>query len=94
MSTGWANRARPEKVPATAVTPLTSPVAPHIHGCAIGSEHDVWVEKREQRVEVAAARGGEERVDDFSLPGEIGVGNWDRSLHPAAGAAGERTMLA
>jgi hypothetical protein len=68
MSTGWANRARPEKVPATAVAPRTSPVRARIHGCAICSEHDVWVQQRQQRVEVAAARGGEEGVDGRRAP--------------------------
>jgi hypothetical protein len=31
------------------------PRCARIHGCAIGSEHDVWIEQREQRVEVPAA---------------------------------------
>jgi hypothetical protein len=43
------------------------------HGCVVGSEHDFRVEHRDERVEVAAARGSEEGVDDFSLAGEIGV---------------------
>ena len=34
-----------------------------LHGCAVGSEHDVWVEHREQRGEITAARGSEEGVD-------------------------------
>src|SRR5215204_5504680 len=59
------------------------------HATAVGSEHDVWVEHRNQRVEVAAARGSEEGVNDFSLAGEIGVGNIGRSPHPAACAARE-----
>jgi hypothetical protein len=29
----------------------------HIHGGTVGSKHDIWVEQREKRVEVAAARG-------------------------------------
>jgi hypothetical protein len=61
----------------------------HLNGCAVGSEHDVWVEHREKRLEVTAARGSEEGVDDLSLTGEIGVGDRGRSLHPAACAAGE-----
>jgi hypothetical protein len=31
-----------------------------MHGCGVGSEHDVWVEHREKRVEVTVARRGEE----------------------------------
>jgi hypothetical protein len=31
-----------------------------LHGCAVGSEHDVRVEHREKRVEVTASRGSEE----------------------------------
>ena len=58
-------------------------------GTAVCSEHDVRVEHRQQRGEVTAARGGEEGVDDFSLAGEIGVGNRGRSPYPAARAAGE-----
>jgi hypothetical protein len=54
-----------------------------MHGRAVGSEHDVWVEHREKRVEVTAARGSKEGVDNFSLAGDI-VGNRDGSLHPAA----------
>jgi hypothetical protein len=34
---------------------------------AVDPEFDVWVEYREECVEVAIARGGEERVDDLSL---------------------------
>jgi hypothetical protein len=58
---------------------------------AVGSDHDVWIENRKKRVEVTAARGSEEGVDNFSLAGEIGVGNLGRSLHPAARAAREPT---
>jgi hypothetical protein len=46
-----------------------------MHGTEVGSEDHVWVEHRHKRVEVAAARGGEEGVDDFSLAGQICVGN-------------------
>src|SRR5260221_6960400 len=45
------------------------------HGCAVGSEHDVRVEHRQQRVEGTFARGGEESINYFSLVGEIGVGD-------------------
>ena len=56
---------------------------------AVGSQHDVRVEHRDQRLEVAVAGGGEEGVDDFALAGEIGVGHRGRSLHPAPRAARE-----
>jgi len=36
-----------------------------LHGCAIGPEHDVWVEHREKRVEVTIARGREEGADGY-----------------------------
>src|SRR5829696_1684845 len=64
-------------------------------GCAVGSQNDVRVEHREQRLEVAAARGGEERVDDVSLAAEIDVGHQVRTfsltdpMYPAAGPAGK-----
>ena len=44
---------------------------------------------RHQRAEVTAARGGQEGVDHLPLPGQIGVGGRGRSLHAAAGAAGQ-----
>jgi hypothetical protein len=46
----------------------------HIHGGTVGSEHDVWVEQREKRVEVAAARGS--RV---ALPQGGRAPQWERS---------------
>jgi hypothetical protein len=61
---------------------------------ALSARNDVWVERREQRIEVTAARGSEEGIDNFSLAGEIGVGNRGHSLHPAAGAAGELSCCA
>ena len=54
----------------------------------------VWVEHREKRVEVTAARGGKEGVDDFSLAGEIGVGNRGRSVPPPAPCTRRRARLA
>ena len=87
-SAGCANRARPLKVSATARRTVDLPRRAHFHVCAVGSEHDVWVEHREKRLEVTLARGGQEGVDDFSLAGAIGVGNRGRSLYPAAGPAG------
>ena len=80
---------------ATAAAPRTSARRARGAGRAVGSQHDVRVEHREQRVEVAAAGGGEEGVDDVSLAGEIGVEDQSapvsptRPMHPAAGAAGE-----
>ena len=53
------------------------------------SKHDIWVEHREKRVEISAARSGEEGVDNFSLPGEIAIANRRRSLHSAACTARE-----
>jgi hypothetical protein len=47
----------------------------HVVRGTIGTEHDMWVQDRRQRVEVTAARRGEEGVDNFSLPRNIGVGN-------------------
>src|SRR5215211_3751066 len=61
----------------------------------VAVQYHVRVDHREKGVEVPAARGRKKGVDDFSLPGEIGVGSCRRSLthahpmHPAAGAAGE-----
>ena len=82
-------RCAPASAPlATACAPRTSLDAP-TRGGAVGSEHDVRVEHGEKRVEVAAARGGEEGFDDLPLAGEVGAGSLSRSLHPAAGAAGE-----
>ena len=74
---------------ATAWAPRTSCDAPRRQRSPIGSEHDVWVEDRDQGPEVALAGGGEEGVDDLSLAAEVGVREWGRSLDPAAGAARE-----
>ncbi len=40
----------------------------------VGPQHDIWVEDRDERIEVAMVRRGEERVDHLPLPGEVGVG--------------------
>ena len=53
-------------------------------GAPVGAQHDVRVEHGDQRVEVAAASGREERVHDLALVAEIGVG-WRR---PRSGRAG------
>src|SRR5947208_3512344 len=60
-----------------------------MHGRLVGSEHDIWVEYREKRVEVTAARGSEKGIDHFSLRCEIDVGSRGRSLYPATCAARE-----
>jgi len=63
---------------------------PHRYaGTGVGAQDDVRVEQREECVEVAVARGGEEGVDDRALAGRIGVGYRCLCLDPAAGAAGE-----
>ena len=41
---------------------------------AVGPQHDVGVEHREEPVEVAVARGREERVDELPLLGEVRFG--------------------
>src|SRR5215212_1510691 len=53
-------------------------------GSGVCPEHDFRIEHREERVEVAAARGGEEGVDDLPLAAEIGVGSRGRPPHAAA----------
>jgi hypothetical protein len=59
------------------------------HGTAVGSDHNLWIENRQKCVEVTAARGSEESIDNFSLTGEIGIGSLGRSSHSAARAARE-----
>ncbi len=56
---------------------------------AVGAQHDVRVEHRHQRLEVALPRGGEVGVDDRLLAGQVRVRNRRRLLDAAAGAAGE-----
>src|SRR5262249_62219298 len=46
----------------------------HLHGYAIGSENDVWVEQREQPAEVTPARGWKKSFYDFPLPSGGGGG--------------------
>lgn len=38
----------------------------------VGSDHDVWIEQRHECVKVAAAQRGEEGVNNFSSPREVG----------------------
>ena len=74
----------PGELLATADAPRTCAVGAHRTAASSALEHDVGVEQREQRVEVAAARGREEGVDDLALPAQIGVRR--RRSRPARGA--------
>ena len=56
---------------------------------AVRPEHDIRVEQRQQRLEVAAASRGKEGVDDPTLDRDVGVGLWLRRLDPAASPTGE-----
>src|SRR5207245_2334856 len=56
-------------------------------GAAVRSEDYLRVEHRYEGREVAAASGGEEGIDHFSLTTAIGVGSHRRSLHSAAAPA-------
>ena len=67
----------------------------------VGAQHDVRVEHREQRLEVAVARGGEERVDHLALacrdrrPASV-VAPWTRRrarLASCRAASGERSTI-
>ena len=53
---------------------------------AVSAQHDVWVEHRHQRLEVALPGGGEVRVDDRALAGQVRV----RTAAPPRARAGER----
>src|SRR5207245_3629305 len=55
----------------------------------VDPEDDVGVEHGEQRLEVAGARSGEERVDEAALPREIGVRRRGAALHASARPARE-----
>jgi hypothetical protein len=49
----------------------------------VGMEHDVGVEHGQETLEVAAARGGQERVDDLAVGGgRIAVGALDAAARP------------
>ena len=74
---------------ATSRAPRTTPVALGTQRPAVGPRHDVRIEHRDERLEVAIARGGEEGVDDPSLSGEVGVGHRGCPLDAAPRAAGE-----
>ncbi len=60
-----------------------------LHRGAVGPEHDVGIEHREQGGQVAAAGGGEECIDDGAMASAVGVTHGTRRLHPAARAARE-----
>ena len=52
---------------ATAAAPRTSADMPGRNAAAVSAHDNVRIEHRQQRLEVAAARGGQKRVDDFAL---------------------------
>jgi hypothetical protein len=55
----------------------------------IDPENDLRVEDRDQGLEIALARGGEEGIGHLTLAAEVGVRGWGPALDPAAGAASE-----
>jgi hypothetical protein len=55
----------------------------------VGAEHDVGIEHRHERGEVALARGGEIGVDDRALAGQVRIRRWRRLAHAPAPAARE-----
>ena len=61
-----ACRARARAV-ATSSAPADEPGTGGPVGAGLGPEHHVGIEHRDQRLEVAVARRGEERVDDLAL---------------------------
>ena len=69
--------------PATAAAPRTT--REPAERPEVRAQHDVRVEHREQRLEVAVARRGEEGVDDLALRLEVGVGHG--VLRPGRGGA-------
>ena len=51
----------------------TADVAREAGHAGIGAEHDIAVKQSQKRTEVTAACRSKERIDNFPLPGEIGV---------------------
>jgi hypothetical protein len=56
---------------------------------AVGAHDDVWVQGRQQRVEVAIASGGEKGVGDFPLPDQVSTRDRSYALDPPTGATGQ-----
>src|SRR5262245_18552175 len=54
---------------------------------AIGPDHDIWVEDREQRLEITVARSGEKGLDHFSLACAIGIRSRGPSAHSTTRSA-------
>src|SRR5262249_17488539 len=54
---------------------------------AIGPDHDIRVEDREQRLKITVARSGEKGLDHFSLARAIGISNRGPSAHSATRSA-------
>ena len=46
---------------------------PRCARASIRSDYNIWIEHRDEGIEVAAAHGGEEGVNNFSLPIEVGI---------------------
>jgi hypothetical protein len=76
VSAFCANRARHENVSACSARPVhRGPASMRRKAPRRGRpQHHVRVEQRDKRVEGAAARGGEEGIDNFAPAGQIGVG--------------------
>ena len=58
-------------------------------GAAVGAQHHLRIEDRDQRVEIAVPGRGEERVHHFALLGQIGIRRRRLAPHPPAGPARE-----
>jgi hypothetical protein len=56
---------------------------------SIGSANHIGRKQLDQRVQITAACGAEERVDNAVVPGEIDPGDHRCSLNPVPGATGE-----
>ena len=90
-STGRTNGDSPANVSAcsaTACATVRHERGARTRGAAVGAHHDVWVEHRDERLEVTVARRGEERVDDLALAGDVGI-RLGRTPHPSPRPAGE-----
>ena len=89
--------ARPENVPATPAEPRFLGRA-RPHGRVVGAKHDVGVEHRQERVEVAATGRREEGLDDLPPSRQIDLGNRAGPLYAAwlascLAAAGDRPTM-